>query len=309
MTRNFLRYVFPSLLFVAILPVNAQPQDQGRQTILPAGTLLRCTLNEPNFSSKSAEVGDPVVCALGGMTVFGRNVFPRGAYLVGHLEADKDPGRFIGKGYLKLVFDRIGLPDSQVPVPTKIIASSGYKVDRQGKIIGHGHPTRDLAEWMIPPLWPVKVLTLPERGPRPTLKGEERLTLRLMDDAVIPTDPAPGWHYFSRSSSDSSSRTNDPPPTTHAAPQRPAWAANNPAPRGSSSLGASTASAQSMLVLRNGATYSAASLRIDGDVLRYTLPDGTAARASMEDVDWTQTFKSNAENGTVLALSAEGVTH
>jgi len=39
---------------------------------------------------------------------------------------------------------------------------------------------------MIPPLWPWKVLMLPARGPRPTLKGEEPLQLRLMDDIVVP---------------------------------------------------------------------------------------------------------------------------
>ena len=30
--------------------------------LLPAGTLLRCTLDEPNFSSKTAEEGDPILC-------------------------------------------------------------------------------------------------------------------------------------------------------------------------------------------------------------------------------------------------------
>ena len=29
--------------------------------ILPAGTVLHCILNEPNFSSATVEIGDPVV--------------------------------------------------------------------------------------------------------------------------------------------------------------------------------------------------------------------------------------------------------
>ena len=78
--------------------------------VLPAGTILQCTLNEPNFSSATAEVGDPVLCHLRGTTEFGQQAFPRGSYIVGHLEAAKDPGRFVGKGYLKLQFDRLGLP-------------------------------------------------------------------------------------------------------------------------------------------------------------------------------------------------------
>jgi hypothetical protein len=40
--------------------------------------------------------------------------------------------------------------------------------------------------WAIPVLWPVKILTLPVRGPRPTLKGEVRITLRLLEDVEVP---------------------------------------------------------------------------------------------------------------------------
>jgi hypothetical protein len=42
--------------------------------------------------------------------------------------------------------------------------------------------------WAIPVLWPVKILTLPARGPRPTLKGEVRITLRLLllEDVEVP---------------------------------------------------------------------------------------------------------------------------
>src|SRR5499427_2355181 len=165
----------------------------ARDVVVPAGTLLQCTLNEPNFSPATAAVGDPVLCHLRGLTEFGQQAFPRGAYLVGHLEADKEPGHFVGKGYLKLSFDRIGLADTDLPLPAKVISVKGYRVDKEGKIIGHGHATRDVVEWMLPPLWPWKVLTLPARGPRPALKGETYITLRLMDDVVVPLGgPSPG---------------------------------------------------------------------------------------------------------------------
>jgi len=59
-------------------------------------------------------------------------------------------------------------------------------VDREGKIQGRGHAKRDAVGWAIPVLWPVKILTLPARGPRPTLKGEVRITLRLLEDVEIP---------------------------------------------------------------------------------------------------------------------------
>ncbi len=173
----------------------------ARETVLPAGTLLKCTMNEPNFSSASVAVGDPVLCHLHSVTEFGQQTFPRGSYLVGHLESAQDPGHFWGKGNMKLVFDRIGLPNGDMPLDAKVVATRGYKVDKEGDIRGKGHAKRDIVEWLIPPLWPWKIIMLPARGPRPTLKGESMLTLRLMDDVQIPQVSAtngPDWHFFGR---------------------------------------------------------------------------------------------------------------
>ncbi len=187
--RRISEYLIFSLVFLG-LQANAQVQD----ILVPAGTLLKCTLDEPNFSSATADIGDPVVCHLSSLREFGQSVFPRGSYLGGHLEADKEPGHFVGKGYLKLEFDRIGFSSTDVPVPSKVIAAKGYKVDRHGDIVGHGHPRRDVVEWLIPPLWPWKILMLPARGPRPTLKNEEQITVRLMDDIQVPRLVASGQY-------------------------------------------------------------------------------------------------------------------
>src|SRR5260370_16926615 len=148
-------------------PINPQ------NSLVPAGTLLQCTLDEPNFSSATAAIGDPVLCQLRTMQEFGRPVFPRGSMLGGHLEADKEPGHFVGKGYLKLTFDRVILPTGDLPVPAKIIQARGYKVDKQGDIDGNGHANRDVVEWIPPPLSPWKVLALPSRPPPPTLTAPE----------------------------------------------------------------------------------------------------------------------------------------
>ncbi len=188
-----------SLLALTILSLTLCAS--ARETVLPAGTLLKCTMNEPNFSSATAAIGDPVLCHLHSVTEFGQQTFPRGAYLVGHLESAQEPGHFWGKGNLKLVFDRIGLPNGDMPLDAKVIATRGYKVDKEGAIRGKGHATRDVVEWMIPPLWPWKIIMLPARGPRPTLKGESQLELRLMDDVLIPQVSAsngPDWHFFGR---------------------------------------------------------------------------------------------------------------
>ncbi len=188
-----------SATVLGLLVLTLTLSASAREMVLPAGTLLQCTMNEPNFSSATADVGDPVLCHLRGVTEFGQQAFPRGTYLVGHLEAEKDPGHFWGKGYLKLQFDRIGLPSGDLPLDAKLIGTRGYKVDKEGKIDGKGHAVRDVVEWMIPPLWPWKVIMLPARGPRPTLKGETVLSLRLMDDVQIPQPSqaiSPGWHFF-----------------------------------------------------------------------------------------------------------------
>ena len=173
----------------------ASSRASAQDILVPAGTLLRCTMSEPNFSSATAQVGDPVLCHLGSVQEFGRNAFPRGAFMSGHLEAEKEPGHFFGKGSLKIVFDRIGTPTADINVDTKIIAARGFPVDKQGDIKGKGHAKRDVIEWMFPPLWPWKVIMLPARGPRPTLKGEQVLSLRLMEDVTI---PRAGASYNSR---------------------------------------------------------------------------------------------------------------
>lgn len=203
------RYQFLSLLPLLFLVLQRSASAQDVQ--VPAGTLLRCTLNEPDLSSKTASVGDPVLCHVSTVQEFGRAAFPRGAYMAGHLEAEKEPGHFWGKGYLKLVFDRIGLPNTDVPINAKVIAARAFHVDREGDILGKGHAKRDVIEWMLPPLWPWKVLTLPARGPRPTLKGEETLTLRLMEDVTVPRLAASSWPDWRPPKSQASSSTSSEP--------------------------------------------------------------------------------------------------
>jgi hypothetical protein len=181
-----IRYTGLAVLCIPLVVLFLSAGASAMDVILPAGTILQCTLNEPNFSSATVDVGDPVLCHLREVTKFGKPILPRGSYLVGHLESSKEPGHFVGKGNLKLQFDRLGLPQGDLPLDTKVIGTRGYKVDKQGKIDGKGHAKRDVAEWIMPPLWPWKLATLPARGPRPKLNGEIVLSLRLMDDVQIP---------------------------------------------------------------------------------------------------------------------------
>jgi hypothetical protein len=107
--------------FVLVLPLFFllfQESTRAQEVVVPAGTLLHCTLDEPNFSSATAAVGDPVLCYLRSLQQFGRTIFPRGSYLQGHLEAAKEPGHFFGKGFLQIQFDRIGLPAKAISLAT-----------------------------------------------------------------------------------------------------------------------------------------------------------------------------------------------
>jgi hypothetical protein len=289
----------------------------ARDTVLPAGTLLQCTLNESNLSTNTVSIGDPVVCHLGGQVDSGLQALPRGSYLVGRLDAAKDPGHFVGKGYLQLRFDRIGVPSGDVPIDAKMIAAGKYKVDREGKIDGKGHAKRDAVELMLPPLWPWKVLMLPARGPRPKLKGETVLTLRLMDDVEIPAELLTGRYSIGRSWSED--WWNFEVPSGYAAPQVPAVArpstANNMQVAGAAKVIASSGTfsmsgaAPNVLVLRDGTSSLARSLRLGGGRLSYTLADGSLHVVKLDEVDWAKTVQSNAENGTVLALTSASAAH
>ena len=174
-----------SVVFAAPLAVSAA--DYASDQLLPAGSLIQCTTSEPKLSSKTEAIGDPVTCRVSHAVHVGRSVLPYDSYLVGRFEDYRDPGHFVGKGWMQLTFDRMVIePDTIVPVDAKVVDVPGYNIDRMGRILGKGHATRDTIEWMIPVLWPIDLIELPRRGPRPTLKAETRMTVKLMDDLRVP---------------------------------------------------------------------------------------------------------------------------
>lgn len=281
---------------IAVL-VCAAGEVRAQDVLVPAGTLLQCTLDEPNFSSATAAVGDPVLCHLRTLEEFGRPVFPRGSMLGGHLEGAKEPGHLWGKGNLDIKFDRVILPSGDLPVPAKVIAAKGYKVDKQGEIDGRGHAKRDVVEWMIPPLWAWKVVSLPARGPRPALKGEEPLELRLMDDISIPRTTA----Y--RSTGD----PNRPPsavilrPSAGSVPQRSATLlavserSGNEGDKPAETAEAELPARFATLVLKSNEIYEVSKYRIDGDVLLFQQINGTKGAIDVNQVDWRNTTAMTSE--------------
>lgn len=267
-----------SLILIFVFAGGASAQDR----LIPAGTLLQCTMNEPNFSSATTAIGDPVLCHLKTLEEFGRPAFPRGAMLGGHLEEAKDPGHLWGKGHLTITFDRVVLPYGDLPVPAKVIQAKGFKVNKTGDISGKGHAKRDVVEWMLPPLWPWKVISLPARGPRPRLKGEEPLQLRLMDDISVPATLAYG-----------TARPDRPPYGTSAQPS--AFSASRGKPR----------TGFTMLVLKSDEVYSVTKFRLDGDVLMFEDSSGGVGAVDASNVDWLRTAEmtSSARLAASVATS------
>lgn len=270
------------LLFAA--PSAAFAADQ----LIPAGSLVQCTVSEPKLSSKTAAVGDPVLCQVSHVELYGRSVFPTGSYLVGRFEDYKDPGHFVGKGWMELKFDRMMLPpDTVIPVSAKVVYVPHYPVDRDGRIHGKGHPVQDTIDWMIPVLWPIDLINLPRRGPRPTLKEETRVTLKIMDDIVVPaTESAPRDQYGFSQRAPVSYSAPPPEPTRTAPPPQPTYY-NAPPP-----------TPTIVLVLRGGYSLYAARYWYDaGGRVQYIAPNGVRYYIAMQQVDFDATIEANRRNG------------
>ena len=314
-----------AVLFLCLLGLAVSAS--ARDMVLPAGTLLQCTMNEPNFSPSTVAVGDPVLCHLRSQLEFGQQAFPRGTYLVGRLESAQMPGHFWGKGNMRIQFDRIGLPGGDVPLDAKIVATHGYKVDRDGDIRGKGHAKRDIVEWMLPPLWPWKVIMLPARGPQPSLKGESVITMRLMDDVQVPqpTNYGPGWRSFGQAQNESygyrRSAFADPRPA--AVPQlavRNVTAAGEPiiapapqvmtanygpqpvADSGVVAQGFSTTSTVPVFVLKNGMVLEVGNYTYQDGRISYELAAGGDGLVTADQVNWDATTRANQQRGVRISL-------
>jgi len=318
------------LLFGVVLCLAAVASAQTKESIVPAGTLLPCTLDEPRFSSESAQVGDPVVCHINSLGMFGRPVFPRGAYLSGRLVDFRDPGHFFGKGWLKLEFESLTLPGGTFPVSAKLVSVPHYKVNAEGSIRGRGHPRRDAIEWTIPILWPEKLITLPMRGPRPTLKGETRILLRLMEDVSIPTaaavtstaaasPPVPlALRPRVNPSESSSLSVSSSPRIRYGSPSVPAMEAQPSLTTFSRVMDRASfedsnrppesrrrAPRPTVLILKNGNAHLATNHWLEADHVVYIDNDGTPQVIPIDDVDLPMSAQINGERGVPFVLRSK----
>jgi len=294
-----------TLVLCLVASIAARAND-----IIPAGTILQCTVDEPNFSSKTALVGDPLLCHLGPLGSFGHSVFPRGATLGGHLQDYKNPGHFVGKGWVDIEFDRLILPGGQIfPLSAKVISAPHTRVDAQGDIHGKGHPKRDAVEWMIPILWPIKILTLPARGPYPSLKGETRLSLRLMEDVEVPFQtahyvPMPPWAGQGTYQGSSYGGVNAAPrqPTTMQAAYYPQPTAKVPAQTAAADT---TERPLTLIALKGGAAFLARQYWVQNGQMHCVSADGDQRVFPLEKMDLYETVRVNRERNLDFVLQSK----
>jgi hypothetical protein len=152
------------------------------------------------------------------------------------------------------------------------------------------------------------VVSLPFRGPRPTLKGEEPLELRLMDDIVIPRSLAYGSHpdrppyaWSTRPSSYSvAPRSNaiqlvavkTASSTNEAAANAPSGTIVNagfvqvsaPQPGDRQPVERLT-----VVAVKSGETYEVAKYERDGDLLMFVDTQGRKGGVNVNEVDWRKT--------------------
>lgn len=294
---------FPALLTIFLLTT---PLAALAEQLIPAGSLVQCTVSEPKLSSKTADVGDPVLCQVSHVELYGRSVFPYGSYMEGRFEEYKDPGHFVGKGWMELKFDRMVLPpDRVIPVAAKVVYVPNYPVDKEGRIHGKGHPVRDIVEWSIPVLWPIDILNLPRRGPRPVLKAETRLTLKIMDDLGVPepqeayssqpyAQPRDSYGFAQRPPSYAPQQyvPQQAPPTTQLMSAGPVTQGPRPL---------------TVLMMRDGYARLAQEYWFVGDSqVRYIATNGAAVIIPMELLDLPATAEANRLRGNTFAVRSAG---
>lgn len=212
----------------------------------------------------------------------------------------------------------------------KLVSVPHYKVNAEGSIRGRGHPRRDAIEWTIPILWPEKLITLPMRGPRPTLKGETRILLRLMEDVSIPTaaavtstaaasPPVPlALRPRVNPSESSSLSVSSSPRIRYGSPSVPAMEAQPSLTTFSRVMDRASfedsnrppesrrrAPRPTVLILKNGNAHLATNHWLEADHVVYIDNDGTPQVIPIDDVDLPMSAQINGERGVPFVLRSK----
>jgi hypothetical protein len=158
---------------------------------------------------------------------------------------------------------------------------------------------------------------LPARGPRPKLKGESTLSLRLMDDVQIPqvaTTYGPEWRFFGRPESqlyhDSAFSNGSPTLAVRGLATEEQTAGGVPQASYASlvsrdvaaPLRLSTAPGMPVFVLKTGTILAVGNYTYQDGRISYSLASGGTGVIRSDEVDWSTTTQFNAQRGVRVTL-------
>src|SRR4029077_2391650 len=151
-------------------------------------------------------------------------------------------------------------------------------------------------------------LTLPARGPFPTLKGETRMTLRLMEDVEVPlrsvannSVPMPPWASPSRFEASSASQPQWKPASTKVSD------VPNVAVKSAYLTEPSPQQQPTLIVLKGGVAYVASDYWVDGGQMHCVTQGSNEKLLPMESLDLYETVRMNRERNVEFQLRSKGV--
>lgn len=77
--------------FLATFFILSASLASGAEQMIPAGSVIQCVVSEPNLSSKTMQIGDPVLCQVSHVELYGRSVFRMRATWSAALKNTKTP--------------------------------------------------------------------------------------------------------------------------------------------------------------------------------------------------------------------------
>lgn len=169
------------------------------QASLPAGTIIRMFPDEKLIAGKA--LGPVVFTVSPDVRLFPNRpaVIPRGSKVLGNLMESKQAGRLVGRAQTQIVLTSILTADScEYPINAKILEAGRYTVNRDGVVVGRGHPHRDLFALLFPPTTIYQLIRTPSRGPKLVIDTETAITIKLLEpltaqSAVLQAEVAPSF--------------------------------------------------------------------------------------------------------------------
>lgn len=171
---------------VATSPLPVQT-SVTRPLELPAGLLLSLRVNE-HVNSRLLQPNEPILFEVANAARPFRSgpALPSGSLITARVVEAKPAGRIVGRATLDIAFDEILLPSGErYPLSAKIIEARGLGTDSSGRLIGRGHAKADAFFYTFPLTSPFRVMMIPARGPDIRFKGEQSVTIKLMEPVMI----------------------------------------------------------------------------------------------------------------------------